>query len=137
MVVFWCWIIIDAITTCIAVSLGEIASRYPVSGGTYYWAFMLSPQSTLLGRFDHWMGFVGWEHDRDLDCQLWVSCMILDSPRRPLNFPPHFRTAQLILASVNIYHPDSLRRHRRTRLDLLGTVSTFSDVLTAGVTDAT
>jgi amino acid transporter len=31
------------ITLCIAVSLGEIASRYPVSGGVYYWSFMLAP----------------------------------------------------------------------------------------------
>ena len=42
MVAFWGWIIMSLITVCIAVSLGEIASRYPVSGGVYYWTYMLS-----------------------------------------------------------------------------------------------
>jgi hypothetical protein len=31
--VFWCWLIMSAISLCIAASLGEIASRYPTSGG--------------------------------------------------------------------------------------------------------
>jgi amino acid transporter len=61
MVVFWCWIIMSAITTCIAVSLGEIASRYPVSGGTYYWAFMLSPPkyAPLVAWITGWASLVG------------------------------------------------------------------------------
>ncbi len=61
MVVFWCWIIMSVITTCIAVSLGEIASRYPVSGGTYYWSFMLSPvkYAPLVAWITGWLSLVG------------------------------------------------------------------------------
>jgi hypothetical protein len=31
--VFWCWLIMSVISLCIAASLGEIASRFPTSGG--------------------------------------------------------------------------------------------------------
>lgn len=37
------WIIVVVANLCVAVSLGEIASLYPVSGGVYYWTYMLSP----------------------------------------------------------------------------------------------
>jgi len=49
------------ITLCIAVSLGEIASRYPVSGGTYYWAFMLSPGGwgPIVAWIVGWLSVVG------------------------------------------------------------------------------
>jgi len=49
------------ITLCIAVSLGEIASRYPVAGGTYYWAFMLSPGGwgPIVAWIVGWLSVVG------------------------------------------------------------------------------
>lgn len=33
----------SCITVCIAVSLAEIASRFPVAGGAYYWSYILTP----------------------------------------------------------------------------------------------
>jgi amino acid transporter len=61
MVVFWGWVIMSIITTCIAVSLGEIASTFPVSGGVYYWSFMLSSPKwgPLVAWITGWLSVVG------------------------------------------------------------------------------
>ncbi|KAK1923905.1 amino acid transporter [Papiliotrema laurentii] len=87
MVAFWGWIIMSLITVCIAVSLGEIASRYPVSGGTYYWSFMLSPPK--------WAPLVSWIVG-------WLSVI----GNMTVTLTANFGTTQLILASVNIFYPD-------------------------------
>jgi amino acid transporter len=46
---------------CVAISLGEIASRYPVSGGLYYWSFQLSPArfAPLVSYIVGWISVVG------------------------------------------------------------------------------
>jgi hypothetical protein len=36
------WIVILVLDECIALSLGEFASRYPTSGGPSYWSFRMS-----------------------------------------------------------------------------------------------
>jgi hypothetical protein len=36
------WIVILILDECIALSLGEFASRYPTSGGPSYWSFRMS-----------------------------------------------------------------------------------------------
>lgn len=82
MVAFWGWIIMSLITVCIAVSLGEIASRYPVSGGVYYWSFMLSPPK--------WAPLVSWIVG-------WLSVI----GNMTVTLTANFGTTQLILASVN------------------------------------
>lgn len=38
------WILILILDQCIAVSLGELASRYPTSGGPSYWSFQVAPK---------------------------------------------------------------------------------------------
>lgn len=47
MTVIWCWFIMSTISLCIAASLGEIASRYPTSGG-----------GEFSGRFSRSLGWV-------------------------------------------------------------------------------
>jgi len=51
----------SAIYICVAVSLGEIASRYPVSGGLYYWSHRLSPPkiASLVSYIVGWIAVVG------------------------------------------------------------------------------
>lgn len=56
LVAIYDWIIVVLANLCVAVSLGEIASLYPVSGGVYYWTYMLSP--TKLKPIASWI--VGW-----------------------------------------------------------------------------
>src|SRR5262249_12705426 len=48
----WGWIIGGVFTTCVALSMGEIASSYPTAGGLYFW-------SSKLGNAG-WGWFTGW-----------------------------------------------------------------------------
>jgi len=60
-VAVWDWLVMSSIYICVAVSLGEIASRYPVSGGLYYWSHRLSPPSiaSLVSYIVGWIAVVG------------------------------------------------------------------------------
>ena len=40
--IFLGWIVVSILDECIALSLGELASRYPTSGGPGYWSFRTS-----------------------------------------------------------------------------------------------
>jgi amino acid transporter len=61
LVALWDWIIMSCIYICVATSLGEIASKYPVSGGVYYWSYMLSPPkiAPLMSWIVGWLAVVG------------------------------------------------------------------------------
>lgn len=41
--IFLGWIVVLVLDECIALSLGEFASRYPTSGGPSYWSFRMPP----------------------------------------------------------------------------------------------
>ncbi|RKK98288.1 hypothetical protein BFJ68_g13697 [Fusarium oxysporum] len=41
--IIWGWLAVSALIVCVALSLGEITSVYPVAGGVYYQTFMLAP----------------------------------------------------------------------------------------------
>jgi len=41
--IIWGWVAVCLLMCCVAISLGEITSVYPLSGGVYYQTFMLSP----------------------------------------------------------------------------------------------
>lgn len=43
--IVWGWVSVSIIILCVAISLGEITSVYPTSGGVYYQTFMLAPPS--------------------------------------------------------------------------------------------
>lgn len=60
-VVFWGWIINVFMTFCLAMSLGEISSKYPVSGGVYYWSYVLSPPkwAPVVSWVTGWLSLVG------------------------------------------------------------------------------
>lgn len=60
-VVFWGWILNCFMTFCLAVSLGEISSKYPVSGGVYYWSYVLSPPkwAPVVSWITGWLSLVG------------------------------------------------------------------------------
>ncbi len=106
MTVFWGWIIMSCISTCIAVSLGEIASAYPVSGGVYYWSFMLSPphMAPVVSFITGWLSLVG--------TSLWCYLDGQKADRSPasgnitVTLTANFGTTQLLLASVSIFNPD-------------------------------
>ena len=43
--IFVGWIVVCALDQCIALSLAELASRYPTSAGPYYWTFQIARSS--------------------------------------------------------------------------------------------
>jgi hypothetical protein len=55
------WLVVTALTLPLALSLAEIASKYPTSAGAYYWCFRLaSPKHrVLLSWINGWLGLVG------------------------------------------------------------------------------
>lgn len=81
------WIIVLIVDECVALSLGEFASRYPTSAGPYYWSFQLaSPKHrTLLSFITGWTWLIG----------NWT-----------ITLSVNFGFASLIAASVALYHPD-------------------------------
>lgn len=51
----WGWVLASILTICVSLALSELSSAFPVSGGLYYWAFMLGRPT---GPFASWC--VGW-----------------------------------------------------------------------------
>jgi len=58
--IFVGWIVILVLDECIALSLGELASRYPTSGGPSYWSFQVAPKyKTVLAYITGWIWLIG------------------------------------------------------------------------------
>ena len=60
--IFAGWFVGNALTECTALSLGELASRYPTSGGPSYWAFQVcgkGKKSTLAAFITGWVFLIG------------------------------------------------------------------------------
>ncbi|KAL8753313.1 MAG: hypothetical protein Q9199_005136 [Rusavskia elegans] len=85
--IFLGWIIILFLASSVAVSLAEIASRYPTSAGPYYWSYQLAPapNRTVLSFINGWVWLIG----------NWT-----------ITLSVNFGLASLITATAAIYHPD-------------------------------
>ncbi|KIR26742.1 GabA permease [Cryptococcus deuterogattii 99/473] len=83
----WGFILVGCLQECVAVSLGEICSRFPTSGGPYYWSYALAPPSirTMLSYVTGWLYMLA----------IWM-----------LDLGTHYGTAILIVGAINIYYPD-------------------------------
>lgn len=58
--IFLGWIVVCVLNECIAVSLGELASRYPTSAGPYYWSFQIAQRGkTVLSFITGWTWLIG------------------------------------------------------------------------------
>ncbi|OAA66688.1 Amino acid/polyamine transporter I [Niveomyces insectorum RCEF 264] len=81
------WIVVLILSEAVAMSLGELASRYPTSAGPYYWTFQLaSPKTrTFLSFVTGWTWLIG----------NWT-----------ITLSVNFGFASLIAACVALYHPD-------------------------------
>ncbi|KAK0744916.1 amino acid/polyamine transporter I [Apiosordaria backusii] len=81
------WILVLIVDECIALSLGELASRYPTSAGPYYWSFQLAPPRfrTVLSFVTGWTWLIG----------NWT-----------ITLSVNFGFASLIAACVALYHPE-------------------------------
>ena len=85
--IFVGWIIILFLASSVAVSLAEIASRYPTSAGPYYWSFQIANESnrTVLSFINGWVWLIG----------NWT-----------ITLSVNFGLASLINATAALYHPD-------------------------------
>lgn len=81
------WIMVCILDECIAISLAELAAKYPTSAGPYYWSFQIaSPRyRTVLSFITGWTWLIG----------NWT-----------ITLSVNFGFASLLAATVNIYKPD-------------------------------
>ncbi|KAK7426695.1 hypothetical protein QQZ08_006873 [Neonectria magnoliae] len=81
------WVVACVLSECVALSLAELASRYPTSAGPYYWAYQLaSPKTrTVFSFLTGWVWLIG----------NWT-----------ITLSVNFGMASLIAATVALYHPD-------------------------------
>lgn len=81
------WVVVLVLDECIALSLSELASRYPTSAGPYYWSFQLaSPKyRTVLSFITGWCWLIG----------NWT-----------ITLSVNFGFASLVAATVNLFQPD-------------------------------
>ncbi|KAL1720182.1 amino acid permease-domain-containing protein [Schizophyllum commune] len=98
---FWGLLVVSLFTLAVALSLAEIASKYPTSGGAYYWTYQLSPRRyrLVLSYITGWLIVTG-------DWMLALSAA--------------FGTAQFFVAGVGIYHPEWEATAWQTYLIFLG-----------------
>lgn len=80
-------VVVLALDACVALSLSELASRYPTSSGVYHWSFRLmrSHSSRRLSSF-----ITGW---------IWLI------GNWTITLSVNFGIASLIMATVSIFHP--------------------------------
>lgn len=84
--IFVGWIVILILSECVAVSLGELASRYPTSAGPYYWSFQIATNGkAALSYLTGWTWLIG----------NWT-----------ITLSVNFGLASLIAGTVAMYHPD-------------------------------
>ncbi|KAG9229843.1 amino acid/polyamine transporter I [Amylocarpus encephaloides] len=84
--IFLGWVVVLILDECIALSLAELASRYPTSAGPYYWSFQIAKgHKTILSFITGWIWLIG----------NWT-----------ITLSVNFGFASLVSATVAIYHPD-------------------------------
>ncbi|KAF8882833.1 amino acid transporter [Infundibulicybe gibba] len=105
--IIWGWLLVSLLTQPLALSLGEICSKYPTSAGAYYWCFRLaSPRYKLLFSWiNGWLTMVG----------VWT-----------ISLSVTFGTAQLVVAGAGIYHSDWVATPGQTYLIFLAVTAVAS-----------
>lgn len=84
--IFVGWIVVCLLDECVALSLSELASRYPTSSGPFYWSFQIAKNhNTVLSFINGWIWLIG----------NWT-----------ITLSVNFGFAALISATVSIYHED-------------------------------
>lgn len=85
--IFVGWLIVLVFDECVAVSLGELASRYPTAAGPYYWSYQLANRKTrtILSFVTGYVWLIG----------NWT-----------ITLSVNFGCASMIAATVSMYHED-------------------------------
>lgn len=83
--IFVGWIVILVLDECVALSLAELASKYPTSAGPYYWSFQVATKGkTVMSFITGWTWLIG---NCKLSCfgprtQSDSLCLIWSAPHR-------------------------------------------------------
>lgn len=84
--IFVGWLMVLVLDECVALSLSELASRYPTSAGPYYWSFQIAKSNKkVLSFITGWIWLIG----------NWT-----------ITLSVNFGLASLIAGTVSMYHPD-------------------------------
>lgn len=78
-VLIWGWVLVSILTFCAALVLSELSSAFPVSGGLYFWAFMLGGHTGPLASWCvGWMNLLGQasllDHVKQVQLLPWYHC---------------------------------------------------------------
>ncbi|MCO5562917.1 hypothetical protein L7F22_016553 [Adiantum nelumboides] len=84
--IFLGWIVVCILDECVALSLAELASRWPTSAGPAYWSFQLAKTNKTLAAYA-----TGW---------IWLIGNIT------ITLSVNFGFASLIGACITLFHPD-------------------------------
>lgn len=79
------WLVVASLAQCVALSVAELASRYPTSAGPYYWSFQIATKAKVLVSF-----VTGW---------IWLT------GNWTIALGVNFGFAQLIVGTATLYHP--------------------------------
>jgi len=84
--IFIGWLMVLVLDECIAISIAELASRYPTSAGPYYWSFQIAKSSKVtLSFITGWIWLIG----------NWT-----------ITLSVNFGFASLVSGTISMYHPD-------------------------------
>jgi amino acid transporter len=84
--IFVGWLLVLVLDESVALSLSELASRYPTSAGPYYWSFQVAKTNkAVLSFITGWIWLIG----------NWT-----------ITLSVNFGFASLISATISMYHPD-------------------------------
>ena len=102
--IFVGWILILVLNECIALSMGELCSRYPTSGGPSYWAFQVAPKAKTVSAFiTGWVFLIGnWTITLRYVQFFPTPGILTANPSLSVNFG----FASLLSGTVSMYHPD-------------------------------
>ncbi|KAG7087790.1 hypothetical protein E1B28_013731 [Marasmius oreades] len=102
-VMLWGFVLVSCFSLTVALSLAEICAKYPTSGGAYYWSYRLATpkRRLLLSWINGWATLVGY----------WTGGLSVT-----------FGIAQLLVAGINIYHPEWVATQWQTYLINLGII---------------
>ena len=70
-VLVWSWILTGAMTTLVGLAMAELSSAFPVSGGLYFWSFMLAGKyGPVASWYVGWVNLLGQVGHRQCFCRL-------------------------------------------------------------------
>lgn len=104
-VMIWGWIGISCVSLCVAYSMAELCSEYPVAGGQYSWVYILAPKS-VRRQFSYltgWFMIIGMLHKAEVSLLSLANGGSQAFWQWELPIPSSARTSSLDRQTVSIF----------------------------------